>query len=50
MKKLVLAVCILMPLPAAAQEPSITIAYQNGVPQIQIDETQTSCPADGRTS
>ena len=50
MKKLVLAVCILVSSPAAAQEPSITIADQNGVPQIQIDETQTSCPADGLNS
>jgi hypothetical protein len=50
MKKLVLAVCILLSLPAAAQEPAVTIAYQDGVPQIQIDETQTSCPADGLNS
>jgi hypothetical protein len=50
MKKLVLAVCILLPLPAAAQEPAVRIAYQDGVPQIQINETQTSCPADGLNS
>jgi hypothetical protein len=50
MKKLALAVCLWIPWPAVAQEPSVTIAYRNGLPQIQIDETQTSCPADGLTS
>jgi hypothetical protein len=50
MKKLALAIFVLLPLPAVAQEPGITIADQNGVPQIQIDATQTSCPADGLNS
>jgi hypothetical protein len=49
MKKLALAVFLLLPLAAAAQEPGITIAYPDGVPQIQIDETQTACPSDGLT-
>ena len=47
MKKLALAVCLWMPLPVAAQEPGITITDQDGVPQIDIDQTQTSCPSDG---
>jgi hypothetical protein len=47
MKRLALAAFLLLPLPGAAQEPSITIAYQNGVPEIQIDQTDTSCPAGG---
>jgi Uncharacterized protein conserved in bacteria (DUF2272) len=50
MKKLAVAVFMLMPLPSAAQEPSIVLAYQDGVPQIQIDETQTACPAGGLNS
>jgi hypothetical protein len=47
MKKLALAVFILAPLPVAAKEPGVTIDYQNGVPQIEIDKTETSCPEVG---
>jgi hypothetical protein len=47
MKKLALAVFLLLPLAAAAQEPGISIVYPDGVPQIEIDKTQTACPTGG---
>src|SRR5215213_9875563 len=47
MKRLAFAAFLLLPLPVAAQEPSVSIAYQNGVPEIQTDQTESACPTDG---